>query len=86
LPSLIEILEVKERANSAPIMYSGEFDGKFHYSGGGYCIVQKVMEDVSREPFEAIVRKYVFEPFGMNNSSFVCPIDCEGGKPFAKGH
>jgi CubicO group peptidase (beta-lactamase class C family) len=43
---------------------------EWHYSGGGYTLLQLLVEEVSGEPFEAYMRRAVFEPLGMNRSAF----------------
>ena len=42
----------------------------FRYSGVGYIYLQNVIENVSGEDFEQAAKHYVFEPLGMENSSF----------------
>jgi len=46
---------------------------KFRYSGGGYCVVQKVVEDATGEPFDAAMSKTLLEPLQMNRSHFHQP-------------
>jgi len=43
---------------------------EFIYSGGGYNLLQLLVEEVSKVPFEQFMKKSVFEPLGMNNSSY----------------
>jgi len=40
------------------------------YSGGGYLLLQQVIEDVTGRPFAAVMRESVFEPLGMTRSTF----------------
>ncbi|MGH1364550.1 MAG: serine hydrolase domain-containing protein [Calditrichia bacterium] len=44
------------------------------YSNPGYSIIQKLLMDVSDEGFNPIIDRFVFEPAGMENSSFNQPI------------
>lgn len=46
---------------------------EFRYSGGGYCVVQKVVEDVTDEPFEAVMSRTLLEPLRMSRSHFHQP-------------
>ena len=41
------------------------------YSGGGYVLLQMMIEDVTGQSFDAYVREQVFAPLGMDNSGFV---------------
>lgn len=44
---------------------------QFEYSGGGYTILQLVIEEVTRGTFESYIEQAVFEPLGMMHSSHV---------------
>jgi CubicO group peptidase (beta-lactamase class C family) len=68
LPSLEESLDGKGKAEAVAIaMKPGS---RYRYSGGGYTIVQLVIEDVTGEPFAAYMRREVLDPLGMTSSSF----------------
>ncbi|WP_417490704.1 serine hydrolase domain-containing protein [Maricaulis sp.] len=41
------------------------------YSGGGYVLLQMMVEDVTGQTFDAYVRDQVFAPLGMDHSGFV---------------
>jgi CubicO group peptidase (beta-lactamase class C family) len=41
------------------------------YSGGGYTILQLLIEEVSGEPFSRFMQRTVLDPLGMTDSSFV---------------
>lgn len=45
----------------------------FLYSGGGYALLQLVIEEVSGEPFNDYMRRAVLSPLGMTRSAFVLP-------------
>lgn len=49
----------------------------WRYSGGGYTIMEKVVEDVSGLPFEQYMAKNVFESLGMTNSTYQQPLPAE---------
>jgi CubicO group peptidase (beta-lactamase class C family) len=42
----------------------------FRYSGGGYMVLQLLVEDVSGLPFERFAAERIFRPLGMNDTSF----------------
>jgi CubicO group peptidase (beta-lactamase class C family) len=65
-PSLAEVLQHDIKVRYPP-------GSRFRYSGGGYCVVQKVVEDVTGESFEAAVNELVLAPLGMGRSSFRQP-------------
>lgn len=41
------------------------------YSGGGYALLQLIIEDVSGETFNEYMTRNIFKPLEMNNSSFM---------------
>ncbi|MBI1197849.1 MAG: serine hydrolase [Phenylobacterium sp.] len=49
--------------------------GQWKYSGGGYALLQLLIEDVTGEPFDTYMRHAVLEPLGMSRSRFVLPAD-----------
>lgn len=40
------------------------------YSGGGYLILELLVEEVSGRPFDAFMREAVFQPLGMTRSTY----------------
>ena len=45
-------------------------NSKWSYSGGGYSVVQLLIEDVSGMGFESYMQKHVFLPLNMTHSTF----------------
>jgi CubicO group peptidase (beta-lactamase class C family) len=43
---------------------------KWRYSGGGYTLLQLLVEEVTGEAFESYVQRTVLQPLGMNRSTF----------------
>ena len=48
---------------------------KWRYSGGGYTLLQLIIEEVSGEAFESYMQRAVFRPLGMNRSTFAVDPD-----------
>ncbi len=69
IPSLSQILEGIPPANS-PKIFQKYKPGKYRYSGGGYMILQKIIEDVTGKSFSDIANEFVFKPLGMKESTF----------------
>jgi CubicO group peptidase (beta-lactamase class C family) len=44
--------------------------GQFLYSGGGYTLLQLIMEDVTGRQFDQYMRERVFVPLGMTDSAY----------------
>ena len=45
--------------------------GAFKYSGGGYTLLQLLIEEVTGQSFEHYMKHNIFEPMGMYKSSYV---------------
>lgn len=52
------------------VRMSSEPGTEWSYSGGGYMLVQHLIEEVTGQTFESYVRETVFEPLGMKASAF----------------
>ena len=49
----------------------------WRYSGGGYTVIQKIVEDVSGTSFDNYMSKNILLPIGMKNSTYQQPITKE---------
>lgn len=49
----------------------GHKPGEFEYSGGGYTLLQLIIEEVSGKPFNTYMNQAVFAPLGMTRSTYV---------------
>ena len=86
LPTLPQILNGAPPANSPAVEVVARPDSEYAYSGGGYEIVQALVESKVRKPFAQAAFEFVFRPVGMNDSSFAQPPN-EAMKPrLAQGH
>lgn len=55
---------------------------RFSYSGEAFVYLQRVIEHLAGEPLESLMRRLVFEPVGMSNSSYVWQEQYETLKTF----
>ena len=55
---------------------------RFSYSGEGYVYLSKVIEHVTGEKFNDFMKRMVFDPLGMNSSSYVWQESFEKTKTF----
>lgn len=49
----------------------GKAPGQWDYSGGGYTLLQLLIEEVSGKPFNTYMTEAVFQPLGMTRSTYV---------------
>ena len=79
LPDTVQILEGSGPAKNDRVRLTFTPGDHMDYSGGGITVSQLVVEDVTGMPYEDAARKYVFEPLGMNRSTFVNPLPASHG-------
>jgi CubicO group peptidase (beta-lactamase class C family) len=74
LPNLKQILDGEAPANSAPIRVDAVPSTQWSYSGGGYVVIQQLLDDVTGEPFPQLMRRSVLGPMGMTHSTYEQPL------------
>jgi CubicO group peptidase (beta-lactamase class C family) len=70
IPDLLQILDGKSPANNKPIRVDKMPGKEFRYSGGGFQVVQQLLEDVQDEPFALIMQETILRPSGMTSSAY----------------
>lgn len=86
LPTLVQVLDGAEPANSAPVRVDLIPGAQFRYSGGGYCVLQQVLVDVTGQPFPDLMRDLVLAPLGMAHSTYAQPLPTSWRQRAASGH
>ena len=86
IPNLVEILEGKYSSNTAPILVNIIPGFQSRYSGGGITLAQLVMMDVVGKPFPEIMRELVFDPLGMEYSTYEQPLPEKWATQAATAH
>lgn len=85
-PTLLEIFNGKEPANSLPIFVDKIPEESFRYSGGGFTIVQQMMIDLEEKSFPLLMDDLVLQPLEMHNSTFDQPLQGAQLKVAATGY
>ena len=70
LPTLKQILEGKSPARPKPVRVVQAPGTGFLYSGGGYMVVQQMIEDATGKPLADLARVMIFDKLGMAHSTF----------------
>ncbi|KAK6006994.1 hypothetical protein QM012_006002 [Aureobasidium pullulans] len=75
LPDLQEALEGHWPSNTLPIRLKDWPGHTFKYSGGGYGVLQLIIEAVTKKSLAEVMQGYIFTPLGMHRSTFDVPDD-----------
>ena len=60
-----------------PVRLVDEPGARFQYSGGGYAVLQLLIQEVSEEPFADYMREHVLLPLGMTDSGYEWTADLQ---------
>ncbi len=66
--------QISGKGNFERIVAGNEPNTTFSYSGGGYIIAQKVIEDVTGKSIEEYMHREFFEPWDMKMTTFKQPL------------
>jgi CubicO group peptidase (beta-lactamase class C family) len=86
LPDLVQILNGASPANSPPVTVTYVPGSRYAYSGGGFEIVQALIEAVTGQDFQTALSSLVLEPLGMGHSTFAQPLPAKRVRGAAQGH
>lgn len=86
IPTLRQIFDGEWPANSPPIRVDMVPGTAHRYSGGGYMIVQQLLEDVVGKGLPEIMKNSVLDPGGMVTATFESPLPEELKPLAASGH
>jgi len=72
------ISEVLKGNGNTPEVFVDTIPGSiWRYSGGGYTVMEKMIEDVSGVPLDEYMSKNILQPIGMKNSTYEQPLGSE---------
>jgi CubicO group peptidase (beta-lactamase class C family) len=69
MPTLEQVLR-GEAGGRGPVRVEREPGTRWAYSGGGYDVLQLMVEEASGQPFAEYMRRTVFAPLGMHRTTF----------------
>jgi CubicO group peptidase (beta-lactamase class C family) len=72
VPNAVEVLDGK--GNTDPVRIALKPGLMWRYSGGGYTVLQVLLGDVTRTPFDVLLRDRVLGPMGMTHSTYASPL------------
>jgi CubicO group peptidase (beta-lactamase class C family) len=74
IPSLVQILDGEAPSISPAIRVDCVPGTAWRYSGGGYVVVQQLLQDVTGKPFARFMQDTVLDRLGMKHSTFSQPL------------
>ncbi|MFN9084152.1 MAG: serine hydrolase domain-containing protein [Acidobacteriota bacterium] len=85
VPSVLEILDGKLPARTLPVRVSQPPGAQFLYSGGGYTVLQVLLEDRFGKAFPELMRRIVLQRLSLYTSTFEQPLPAESAARAAVG-
>jgi CubicO group peptidase (beta-lactamase class C family) len=86
IPTLPEVLDGTQPANTAAVRVNMEPGTMFRYSGGGTTIAQLAIMDIEKKPYPQIAQETVLGPLGMTSSTYSQPLPDAIRKKAASGY
>ena len=83
-PSLAEVLSGGNQGNGA-VQVAWEPGAGYHYSSGGYTVLQMVIEDVTGEPFEDYMKREILTPLGLTQGGWTWTAALKANAPTPYG-
>jgi CubicO group peptidase (beta-lactamase class C family) len=71
VPTLAQSIAGLPPSTTPAVEFDTQAAGKFRYSGGGYALVQQLIETVTDTAFADVAKDRVFDPVGMTRTTFV---------------
>ena len=86
VPTVRQVLDGQPPANTAAIRADTVPGALWRYSGGGYTVMQQLIEDVTGRPFPDAMRTLVLAPLGMTRSTYEQPLPNALARNAASAH
>lgn len=74
VPTILQVLDGADPSNTPPIRVDMTPGSGYRYSGGGYTVLQLLIEDVTGRLLPDLAHELIFEKLGMEHSSFRKPL------------
>lgn len=70
VPTLLQVLDGLPPANSAAVRVDLQPGTQWRYAGGGYAVLQQLLQDITGQAFASLMQQAVLRPAGMSQSFF----------------
>ena len=85
LPSLADILDGRPPSNTPAVRREDPPGREWRYSGGGYQVLQQLLEDVTGRAFADLAGELVLRPAGMSTATYAQPDPADAAAPHIAG-
>jgi CubicO group peptidase (beta-lactamase class C family) len=86
VPTLVQVLNGGKPANTPSIRPNLVPGSRWRYSGGGYCVMQQLVVDVTGKPFPRFMRETVLARLDMRHSTYEQPLPPARAREAATGY
>lgn len=86
VPNIRQVLDGESPANSDPVRVGTVPGSQLRYSGGGYTVIQQLLEDATGKPFPELMQSTILDKLHMNNSTFEQPLPRQYAEHAAIAH
>ncbi len=86
VPAVVQVLDGKPPANTAPIRVDLVPGSTWRYSGGGYTVMQLLVTELAGRPFPELMQDSVLTKAGMRESTYENPLPSKLAKIAATGY
>lgn len=86
VPNLSRILDGLPPANNEPIRITSTPGSVYRYSGGGFVVLQALMQDTTGERFDRLMDRLILRPARMRFSRYEQPLGSRAAALAARGH
>ena len=73
VPTILDVLDGEPPANNAPVRVEAKPGWGYKYSGGGYTLLQLLIEEVTGRSLASMAQDLIFGPLEMRHSSIGLP-------------
>jgi CubicO group peptidase (beta-lactamase class C family) len=74
VPTTLQVLDGLKPANTPAVRVDALPQSQTRYSGGGFTVMQQLIEDADGKPFAQALQELVLKPIGMTRSAFTQPL------------
>ncbi len=74
VPTLVQVLDGVKPANTGAIRVDLVPGTRERYSGGGYCVMQQMLIDITGKPFPRLLEEIVLRKLEMKQSTYENPV------------